>query len=412
VMRARDLDFATRPVTRMVRLAIPAGAEGIIFAPYGEGWRQIRKICTVELLSARRVQSFRPIREEEAGRLLRAVASAPPPRAVNLSELLSVYAADSSVRAIIGSRFKDRDTFLVMLERGLKLFAKMSLPDLFPSSRLAMLVSRMPGRMQRQRQESVAFMDAIVREHEESRVADDGKEDLLDVLLRIQREGDLQVPLTADNIKSAVGDLFAGGSETAATSLQWTMAELMRTPRVMRKVQDEVRQALAGRPTVTEDDLGDLRYMRLVIKESLRLHPPVPLLLPRECRNTCRVLGFDVPVGTIVFVNAWAIARDPNYWEKPEEFVPERFENSKVDFKGTDFEYLPFGAGRRMCPGMVFGLVHLELALAGLLYHFDWEMPSGMKAADLDMTEEMGVTTRRLHDLRLVPVVRVPVPVE
>jgi len=210
----------------------------------------------------------------------------------------------------------------------------------------------------------------------------------------------------------AVQDLFAGGSETAATSLQWTMAELMRTPRVMRKVQDEVRQALAGRPTVTEDDLGDLRYMRLVIKESLRLHPPVPLLLPRECRNTCRVLGFDVPVGTIVFVNAWAIARDPSYWEKPEEFVPERFENGKVDFKGTDFEYLPFGAGRRMCPGMVFGLVHLELALAGLLYHFDWEMPSGMKAADLDMTEEMGVTTRRLHDLRLVPVVRVPVPVE
>jgi len=411
VMRARDLDFAARPVTRMVRLAIPAGAEGVIFAPYGEGWRQIRKICTVELLSARRVQSFRPIREEEAGRLLRAVASAPPPRAVNLSELLSVYAADSSVRAIIGSRFKDRDTFLVMLERGLKLFAKMSLPDLFPSSRLAMLVSRMPGRMQRQRQESMAFMDAMVREHEESRVADDGKEDLLDVLLRIQREGDLQVPLTADNIKTVVGDLFAGGSETAATSLQWTMAELMRTPRVMRKVQDEVRQALAGRPTVTEDDLGDLRYMRLVIKESLRLHPPVPLLLPRECRNTCRVLGFDVPVGTIVFVNAWAIARDPNYWEKPEEFVPERFENSKVDFKGTDFEYLPFGAGRRMCPGMVFGLVHLELALAGLLYHFDWEMPSGMKAADLDMTEEMGVTTRRLHDLRLVPVVRVPVPV-
>jgi cytochrome P450 len=124
---------------------------------------------------------------------------------VNLSELLAVYAADSSVRAIIGSRFKDRDTFLAMLERGLKLFANLSLPDLYPSSRLAMLVSRMPGRMKRHRQEVVAFLDAMVREHEESRAPDDDKEDLLDVLLRIQREGDLQFPLTTDNIKSVVG---------------------------------------------------------------------------------------------------------------------------------------------------------------------------------------------------------------
>ncbi|WVZ79261.1 hypothetical protein U9M48_026863 [Paspalum notatum var. saurae] len=421
LMRARDLDFATRPVTRMVRLAIPAGAEGIIFAPYGEGWRQLRKVCTVELLSARRVQSFRHVREEEAGRLVRAVAASATAPPVNLSALLSAYAADSSVRAIVGSRFKDRDTFLGMLERGLKLFAKMSLPDLYPSSRLAMFVSRMPGRMTRHRQEVVAFMDALVQEHEErSRASADGDrdEDLLDVLLRIQRDGDLQFPLTTDNIKSVVGsdeiwpyhavqDLFAGGSETAATTLEWIMAELMRNPPVMHKAQDEVRRALAGRQRVTEDDLGDLHYMRLVIKEALRLHPPVPLLLPRECRRTCQVLGFDVPVGTMVFVNAWAIARDPSYWDMPESFVPERFQDGKIDFKGTDFEYIPFGAGRRMCPGMAFGLVNLELALASLLYHFDWELPVGTEAAaDIDMTEEMGVTARRLQDLLLVPFVR------
>ncbi|CAN6177403.1 unnamed protein product [Urochloa humidicola] len=416
VMRARDLDFATRPLTRMARLVMPAGAEGVSLAPYGDGWRQTRKICTVELLSARRVQSFRPVREEETRRLLRAVAasaSAPVPApAVNLSKLLSVYAADSSVRAIIGSRFKERDTFLAMLERGLKLFARLSLPDFFPSSRLAMLVSRMPGRMKQHRAEAAVFMDAMVREHEERSAADDGKEeDLLDVLLRIQREGDLQVSLTTENIKAVVGDMFAGGSETAATTLQWTMAELMRNPRVMGKTQDEVRRVLAGQRTVTEDDLANLHYMHLVIKEALRLHPPLPLLLPRECRRTCEVLGYDVPAGTIVFVNAWAIARDPSYWDMPEEFVPERFEGSEIDFKGTDFEFIPFGAGRRMCPGMAFGLVHLELALAGLLYHFDWELPLGMKSEDLDMTEEMGVTARRFKDLRLVPVVRVPVPV-
>ncbi|XP_051202822.1 desmethyl-deoxy-podophyllotoxin synthase [Lolium perenne] len=413
VMVSRDVDFATRHMSRMVRLSIAQGAEGIIFAPYGDEWRQMRKICTVELLSARRVRSFRPVREEEAGRLLRAVAASPG-TAVNLSELLWAYAADSSVRAIVGSRFKDRDAFMEILQRGLKLFAGMSLPDLYPSSRLAMLVSRTPGRMRQHRQQIAAFMDAVVQEHQENRAAAGEEEDLLDVLLRIQQEGGLQFPLTTANIKSAVGDMFAGGSETAATTLQWTMSELVRNPKVMRKAQDEVRRALAGQPTVAEASLADLSYMHMVIKEALRLHPPGPLLLPRECRSDgCRVLGFDVPKGTMVLVNAWAISRDPIHWgADAEEFVPERFESGGVDFKGSDMEYTPFGAGRRMCPGMAFGLANLELALAGLLYHFDWKMHGGADAGELDMTEEMGVTVRRRHDLKLVPVVRVPVPLD
>ncbi|KAF7003692.1 hypothetical protein CFC21_018981 [Triticum aestivum] len=264
-MVVRDVDFATRPISRMLRLSIPEGTEGIAFAPYGDKLRQIRKIFTVELFSARRVQSFRTVREEEAGRLLLAVAAAATASAsVNLSKRLSAYAADSSVRAIIGNRFKDRDTFLMILQRGIKLFAGMSLPDLYPSSRLAMLISRVPGQMKRYREERDAFMDAAVREHQENRAADDDKEGLLDVLLRIQREGHLQFPMSIDNIKSAVGDLFAGGSDTSATTLEWTMAELVKNPRVMGKAQDEVRRALAGQPKVIEDSLGGLNYMRLV----------------------------------------------------------------------------------------------------------------------------------------------------
>jgi cytochrome P450 len=186
------------------------------------------------------------------------------------------------------------------------------------------------------------------------------------------------------------------------------MAELMKNPRVMRKAQDEVRRVLAGQEIVTEDSLGDLHYLPLVIKEALRLHPPAPLLIPRECRSPCQVLGFDVPAGAMVLVNAWAIGRDPRHWDAPEEFVPERFEDSGVDFKGMDFEFIPFGAGRRMCPGIGFGLANMELALACLLYHFDWELPDRIEPDELDMTERQGITTRRLSDLLLVPTVRVP----
>ncbi|KAM0927355.1 hypothetical protein ACQ4PT_002826 [Festuca glaucescens] len=416
VMVTHDVDFATRPFTRTLRLAVAQGANGIIFAPYGDEWRQIRKICTVELLSARRVHSFRSVREEEAGRLLREVAAAAAaPAVANLSEMMAAYVTDSAVRTIIGSRLKNRAEFLALLDRGSKLLATMSLPDFYPSSRLAMLVSRMPRRVKRLFQEQAAFMDGIVREHKENRAgtADDDKyqEDLLDVLLRVQGQGDIQ--LSTGNIKAIISHLFGGGSETGVTTLQWTMAELIRNPRVMRKAQDEIRQALAGQTRVTEASLIGLNYMRLVIKEALRLHPPAPLLLPRECRTDgCQILGFDVPKGTMVLVNAWAISRNPAYWEAPEEFVPERFERAGIDFKGADMEYTPFGAGRRICPGMAFGIANLELALSGLLYHFDWEMPSGLEALELDMTEEMGLGVRLRHDLLLVPIVRVPLPVD
>lgn len=164
----------------------------------------------------------------------------------------------------------------------------------------------------------------------------------------------------------------------------------------MRKAQSEVREAFKGQDKkVTEGDLGKLEYLRLVVKEALRLHAPVPLLLPRECREPCRVLGYDVPKGTKVFVNAWAIARDGRLWRDGEEFRPERFQGSGVDFRGNDMEFIPFGAGRRICPGITLGLANLELALASLLYHFDWDLPGGARLEELDMAEAFGITLRR-----------------
>uniref|UniRef100_J3MFU9 Uncharacterized protein n=2 Tax=Oryza brachyantha TaxID=4533 RepID=J3MFU9_ORYBR len=234
-------------------------------------------------------------------------------------------------------------------------------------------------------------------------------EDFLDVLLRIHKEDGLEM----DAIKFVISDVFGGGSETPKTLLEWTIAELIRNPTVMAKATAEVRRAFAAAGTVSEEGgaLGELRYLRLVIRESLRLHPPVPLLLPRECRvHGLQVLGYDVPRGTQVLVNAWAIGRDERCWPAPEEFRPERFGDGEaaagVDFRGADFELVPFGAGRRMCPGIAF-------ALAGLLFHFDWELaPGGGVAhpAELDMTEVFGVTARRKAPLLLRPILCMPVP--
>ncbi|CAM0904633.1 unnamed protein product [Alopecurus aequalis] len=414
IMRTHDVTFASRPIGPMLQLVF-RGNEGLVFAPYGDGWRQLRKMCTVELLSSRRVHTFRPVREEELGRLLRSVASTAGP--VNLTERISAFVADSALHAIVGKRSESRDTFLRLLKEGLKNVPGMSLPDLFPSSRLAMLLSRVPAEIERRRRGMVPIVETIIQERQEKRAAaaaagTEKDEDLLDVLLSLQKEMDSQYPLNAENVQNIILDMFSAGSETSATLLQWAMAELLRNPTVMREAQEEVWRELAGHDTVTEDGLTNLRYLRLVIKETLRLHPPVPLLLPRECGSACRVLGYDVPQGVMVLVNAWAIGRDPAVWDAPEEFVPERFERVGRDFRGTDFEFIPFGAGRRVCPGMAFGLAHVELALAALLFHFEWTLPDGMVPAEMDMTEEAGITTRRRSDLLVFAVPRVPVPTE
>lgn len=179
------------------------------------------------------------------------------------------------------------------------------------------------------------------------------------------------------------------------------MSELMRNPRVLHKAQSEVRNTFMGKDKLHEEDITKLSYLPLVIKESLRLHAPAPFLIPRECREACQVMGYDIPKGCMVLVNAWAIGRDNKYWDDPNVFKPERFQNNNVDFKGANFEYIPFGAGRRMCPGIMLGLANIELALASLLYHFDWELSGVIKSEDLDMTEDSGITVKRKSKLVL-----------
>lgn len=202
--------------------------------------------------------------------------------------------------------------------------------------------------------------------------------------------------------------MFLAGSETSAATIEWAMSELVKNPHTLKKAQAEVRKVFDETGRVDEERIQELKYLPLAIKEMLRMHAPLPFLVPRVNSQKCTLNGYEIPTNTRLIVHAWALGRDPKYWADADKFIPERFENAAVDYKGNDLEYLPFGSGRRLCPGMNFGAANLDLALATLLYHFDWELPNGVKNEDLDMTEAFAVTVRRKRHLVLVPTIKRP----
>ncbi|CAO2142165.1 unnamed protein product [Urochloa humidicola] len=403
-----DAAFEQRPSSPGVDELYTRNGMGIVFAPYGDHWRLLRRVLVAELLAAHRVAAFRRVREEEAARLVSSLLPASPGM-VDVGERLGEFVADAAVRAIFGDRLPDRAAFLKMMKQALDFSSIVDLRDLFPSSRLVRMLPR-SRKAERNRREAVRLVQDIIRHHEERRAAGggDGEQDMIDVLLRIQKDGDMGDSLTHGVIVAVLVDVFVAAIEAPTTTLQWAMAELMANPRVMKKAQSEIRQALAGQGRVHEAALGGLVYLGAVIKETLRLHPPIPLA-PRLCLDDRKVQGYDVLKGSPVILNLWAISRDPRYWDEPDKFVPERFEGKHTsNFLGLDFEFIPFGAGRRICPGITFSQVNIEIALASLLYHFDWELPVGVKPGDMDMADFSGVAVRRKAGLLLHPIPRIP----
>ncbi|GFP93739.1 cytochrome p450 71d13 [Phtheirospermum japonicum] len=376
----------------------------IAFSPYNEYWRQMRKICILELLGAKNVKSFGSIRQDEVNRLVKSLQSLPPGEALNLTDKIFAFTSTITCRAAFGEVLRDRYTLIALFKKGLTMAGGLELADLFPSCKLLHMFSLNQYRLLRMRRKLDAILDVFLEEHRLKQSGEFGGEDILDVLLRMQKNEELHFPITNDNIKAVIFDMFLAGTETSSTAIDWAMAELIRNPRVMAKVQAEIREAFKGKTTIEESDIQMLKYLKLVIKETLRLHPPLALI-PRACRDECKVDGYTIPLKSKIMVNAWSIGRDPEYWPEPESFKPERFEDNSVDFLGNNFEYIPFGAGRRICPGMNFGLASVELPLAHFLYHFDWNMPKGLTHDDIDMSEGEGVTVSRKNGLILVPTV-------
>ncbi|GAU28387.1 hypothetical protein TSUD_257150 [Trifolium subterraneum] len=312
-----------------------------------------------------------------------------------------------TARAAFGRKSKHQQAFKSALQEIVFLLGGNCIVDLFPSIKMLQRVSWAKTKMEKLHKEIDMILQDIIDDHKRVHNEESKDEDIVDALLKIQQENDhSQYPLTDDSMKSIVQDMFAAGTETSSGVVLWTMSEIVKNPKVMEEAQAEVRRVFDKKGYVDETKVHQLIYLQSVIKETFRLHPIIPLLVPRESRERCQINGYEIPAKTRVIVNAWAIGRDPKYWIEPESFKPERFVDSLIDFKGTDFEFIPFGAGRRMCPGIAFALPNIELPLAMLLYHFDWKLPNGMKNEDLDMTETFGISVGRKHDLCLIPITR------
>jgi len=179
---------------------------------------------------------------------------------------------------------------------------------------------------------------------------------------------------------------------------------------MLKKVQDELERVVGMERMVRESDLPSLPYLQAVVKETLRLHPASPLALPHLSVEACKLLGYEIPRNTRVYVNVWAIGRNPKAWEDAQRFMPERFmQRGFLDEKIHNLEWIPFGAGRRRCPGQQLGTSVVELALAQLVHCFDWTLPGGLNGQELDMSESnSGLTVHRAQELRAVPTPRLP----
>ncbi|KAM1103146.1 hypothetical protein PS2_011513 [Malus domestica] len=199
--------------------------------------------------------------------------------------------------------------------------------------------------------------------------------------------------------------LFVAGTDTTSATLEWAMAELLRNPEKLSKAQEELEQVIGKGKPVEESDIAQLPYLQAIIKETFRLHPATPLLLPRKAEQDMEICGYVVPKGAQVLVNAWAIGRDPCIWDNPISFVPERFLglDDQIDVLGKNFELVPFGGGRRICPGMLLAIRMLNLMLGSLINSFDWKLEDGVIPENMNMEEKFGLTLQMAHPLRLVP---------
>nr|ADE80941.1 flavonoid 3'-hydroxylase [Epimedium sagittatum] len=413
IFKTHDVNFSSRPPNSGAK-HIAYNYQDLVFAPYGPKWRMLRKICSVHLFSAKALDDFRHIRQEEVLVLINALFQAGK-APTDLAKLLNVCTTNVLGRVMLGRRvFGDgsgdekSEEFKQMVVEMMVLAGVFNIGDFVPSLEWLDLQG-VASKMKKLHNRFDEFLNKILEEHKESN-GEDGHvhTDLLSVLIGLKDDAEGEGgKLTDTNIKALLLDLFTAGTDTSSSTVEWAIAELIRNPKLLAQAQEELNQVVGRDRLVSESDLGQLTFFQAIIKETFRLHPSTPLSLPRMASESCEIDGYHIPKNSTLLVNVWAIARDPDVWSEPLEFKPDRFlpggKNAHMDVKGTDFEVIPFGAGRRICAGMSMGMRMVQYVTATLVHGFDWEMPEGQMVEKLNMEESYGLTLQRAAPLVVHP---------
>eukprot|EP01018_Ginkgo_biloba_P038380 Gb_10638 [translate_table: standard] len=406
--------FANRPKT-IASDIIAYNSTSIAFSPYNAYLREARKICISHLFSPKRLEVFQNLRREEGFEFLKSVWEASQeskPMSIN-PHVVSFNSSNISRMAFDkkyvcggeeGETQHNPEYFKKLIYDVFQLTGAFNISDFIPWLRWLDLQGY-EKRMIQVRKKLDDLFDEIVEQHilqNEICPKDESARDLVDVLLIASKSEESKIKFTKDNIKSIGTDMFNGGVDTVTVTSEWAMAELIRNPEILKKMQQEMDAVVGKDRRVDELDLPNLKYLQCVMKETFRLHSPAPVLIPHESTEDCTIAGYRIPAKTRALVNIWAISRDPSVWENPLEFIPERFENKDIDPYGQHIELIPGGAGRRMCPALMLGLTMFQLILANLVQGFNWNVAPPLEAETLDMSETFGLTLPRKEPLLLV----------
>ncbi|KAL4394330.1 hypothetical protein AHAS_Ahas02G0141200 [Arachis hypogaea] len=366
------------------------GSKGFLFAPYGSFWKFMKKLCMSELLGQRTLDQLLLLRKQETPQ--------------------SLAEKGRSWRGHGCGNGDDAEVMRKMVKDTAELAGKFNVSDfiwLFKNWDLQGMNKRLKGILDR----FDSMIERVIKEHELARKKrkEEGESDergrvrdLLDILLEIYEDKrNDEIELSRENIKAFILDLFMAGTDTSAITIEWAFAELINNPHVMKKARQEIDSVTRRNRIIEESDLPNLPYLRAIVKETLRLHPPAPLL-GRQSTEISNVCGYEIPSKSLLFINLWSMGRDPKIWENPLEFRPERFiEERQLDVRGQYFQLMPFGTGRRVCPGASLALQIVPSNLAAMIQCFEWKVDGVVS-----MEEKPGMTVPRAHPLICVPVPR------